>query len=330
MGKRPHHPRRGSVGYSPRVRAKSPIGRIRSWITDDTTRVQGFAGYKVGMTHVVKVDDIRNSPTYGQEIAKAATVIEVPPMVVCGVRTYKRTTNGLQVLAEGWAKKQSDDLARKIPTIKPGNGIGAVEKTIEDAVELRLITHTQPRLAAVPKKKPEIMEWAIGGPKEEGLALAKELLGKEVGVSDVLKEGEFLDVIGVTKGKGFQPPIKRWGTKHLPRKDRKGRATAGNLGPTNPAAMKWTVPTSGQMGYHHRTELNKQILKIGTSEDDVNPAGGFLHYGLVKGDFLLIEGSVPGPRKRMLRFRPAVRPPARVPEGVPQLVNISKTSKQGV
>jgi len=292
--------------------------------------MQGFAGYKAGSTHVVITDDVKSSPTYGEEVAVAATVVETPPMVVAGVRAYQKRSGALRVAKEVWAEELHKDLRRLLPTMKGGRGAGAFEVSPDEVHQVRLLVHTLPALASVPKKKPELMEYAVGGPVEEGIELAKELLGKEVRAGDVFSEGEYIDVTAVTKGKGFQGPVPRWGVKVLPRKTRKGRRTAGTLGPWHPAAMMWRVPQGGQMGYHQRTELNKRILKIGTNGEEVTPAGGFLGYGVIRGDYMLIEGSLPGPRKRLVRMRPAVRPAGRATEAVPQISYISTASKQGV
>lgn len=69
-------------------------------------------------------------------------------------------------------------------------------------------------------------------------------------------------------------------------------------------------------GYHHRTELNKKIFRVGSGADDANasteadatkksitPMGGFPHYGIVKNDFLLLKGSIPGIKKRVITIR---------------------------
>lgn len=69
-------------------------------------------------------------------------------------------------------------------------------------------------------------------------------------------------------------------------------------------------------GYHHRTELNKKIYRVGCGDDAKNgatdadatdktitPLGGFPHYGIVKNDFLMLKGSVPGTKKRVLTIR---------------------------
>jgi len=228
-----------------------------------------------------------------------------------------------------WSRDLSKDLARaRILPKKEPKTLEDVESLLDEGLELRLITHTQPRLASVPKKKPEIMEHRVAGELKEAMGYVKKVLGREIKVGDAFDEGEFVDTISITKGKGFQGPLKRWGVKHLPRKTRKGHRTAGTLGPWHPAAMMWSVPQGGQMGYHRRTEYNKRILKIGSGED-FNPKGGFLSYGLIRGDCILLKGSVAGPRKRLIRLRHALRPPNRIPEGKPVLTYVSKESKQG-
>jgi len=316
MGRRAHHPRRGSLGYSPRKRAARVVPRVRSWVKEDKVRMQGFSGYKAGVTHVVMVDDYPNSLTHGEEITAAVTVIEAPPMKVSGVRCYGEDTHGLKIVSEAWASDASKDSA-----------LAEVEKNLDKTRELRLIVHTQPRLSALSKKTPEIMEYLVSGAPAQVLEYAKKVFGKEIKIGDVFEEGEIVDTISITKGKGFQGALKRWGVKHLPRKTRKGRRTVGTLGPWHPAAMMWTVPTGGQMGYHQRTEINKRILKI--SSGDITPKGGFLNYGVVKGDYIILRGSVGGSRKRLIRLRPAVRPPKKKFEGKPQLTYISRESKQG-
>ncbi|MGC9310769.1 MAG: 50S ribosomal protein L3, partial [Candidatus Aenigmatarchaeota archaeon] len=75
------------------------------------------------------------------------------------------------------------------------------------------------------------------------------------------------------------------------------------VGPTTPRKVRWFIPMAGQMGYGQRTEHNKLILKISDKPEEINPAAGFKDYGLVKGDYVLVEGSVPGARKRLVVLR---------------------------
>ncbi|MCE7697990.1 MAG: 50S ribosomal protein L3, partial [Methanobacterium paludis] len=105
----------------------------------------------------------------------------------------------------------------------------------------------------------------------------------------------------------------------------------GSIGPWNPSRTMWTVAMAGQMGYHKRTEFNKKILKIGGADevDAVNPDGGFVKYGLVKNGYFIVKGSVPGPSKRLVMLRKAIRPHGKH-DDVPQISYISTASKQGV
>ena len=325
-----HRPRRGSLGFSPRKRASSIIPRVRAWPVSSETKLLGFAGYKAGMTHVVMVDDRKNSPTYGEEIVVPVTVIETPPMKVMGVRVYRQTPYGLQIAGEVWATDLDQYLSRRLNLPKKSRDPESL-RDIEDIVEVRVITYTQPYLiTGVPKKVPDVMEQKIGGDPDKALDYAIEKLGKEVRVGEVFAEGAFIDVLGITKGKGFQGPVKRWGVITLDAKHARSskHRRVGTLGPWNPHRVRWTVPQAGQMGFHQRTEYNKRILKIGEDGSEITPEGGFPHYGVVRNEFVLVSGSVPGSVKRLIRMRDAIRPPAKTYEGV-NLLYISTSSKQG-
>ena len=87
----------------------------------------------------------------------------------------------------------------------------------------------------------------------------------------------------------------------------------------------------GQMGYHKRTEYNKKLLKIGNESevDLINPDGGFVKYGLVKNNYIVVKGSLPGPSKRLVVLRKGVRNASK-DATAPEISYISTTSKQGV
>jgi len=334
MGRRPHHPRRGSLAYMPRVRAPRPVAHVRAWPADAILRLQGFVGYKAGMTHVFMIDDRKGSLTAGQEIVMPATVIDVPPLVVCAIKLYGQTTRGFNTLMEVWSIELSKDLARVLVVPEKYDQQKALSETealVKDGkvAEVRLLLHTQPRLSSVPKKKPELVEISVGGPSiVEKWNRSKELLGKQIKVTDVFKEGEFTDVSAITKGKGFQGPVKRWGIKILPRKQDDGARQVGTLGPWKPPRVMWTVPGPGQMGYNQRTDINKRILKLGAKGEEVTPSGGFMRYGPVKGDYVLLAGSIPGPAKRLVHLRRAMKGPAQI--APPSVTSISIVSQQGV
>lgn len=327
------------MGFSPRVRASSEVPRISTWPDDDgQVGVQGFAGYKAGMSHVVMINDEPDSPQEGMEETVPVTVVETPPIRAVAIRAYESTPYGQRPLTEIWTDEVHEDLARAVDLPEERDASQQREQTVRDALEsgdlggVRLITHTLPgALSSVPKRKPDVMETRIGGSNlEERLEFGLELLddGGEHTVSDVFRAGEYADTAGITKGQGTQGPVKRWGVqKRKGKHARQGwKRRIGNLGPWNPSRVRSTVPQQGQTGYHQRTELNKRIVSIGN--EDVTPEGGFINYGDVDGEYVLIKGSVPGPKQRLIRFRPAVRPNDQ-PRLDPEVRYVSTESDQG-
>ena len=330
-------PNRGSMAFSPRKRARSETPHISSWaaVEGDDPKILGFAGYKVGMSHIMAVDYRKKSTTAGQEIRMPVTIVEIPPMKVIGARGYIQDTYGLRTLTEAWEKKIDKDLERTLPIPKGHNAKAAWKKMSDsDLEEVRLLVHTQPRMVTgIPKKRPEIMEMAVGGGSVDAqIEFAREMMGKEFTMSDFTQDAEMLDAIAVTTGYGFQGHVKRWGVKLLTHKNSKHRRMIGNLGPFSPGYVVSTVPQAGQTGYHQRTEYNKRLLKIGDNPDEINPKGGFLNYGLIRGNYALLHGSLPGPSKRLIRFRKAVRFHGKKTDSVvvPEITMISQESQQGV
>ena len=314
MGKRSGH-KKGSVGFRPRKRAISQMPSVNYWPKLSEKRLAGFAGYKAGMTHFTYVDDTE-SPNKGNEVFASATVVECPAMTVFGVRGYK---NG-QVVA--------DIVCPDEKVLKP---LGITRKkdskfSAPDADEIFVLAYVRPELTGMGKKTPERMEISVGGKDvAEKFEYANSLLGKEVRVSDVFRQGEFVDAVAITKGKGWQGTVKRFGTAQQRRKATGKRRHIGSLGAWHPGYVHYTVPRPGQMGYHKRTEINKRIMKLGAAPE-INPLGGFTHYGVLKNDYLLIKGSLAGPQKRLIRFRKATRISA-APK-IPEIRFVSVASKQ--
>lgn len=330
-----HHPKRGSRGYWHRSRIRRETPRIRAWpqVDGGEPRLQGFAGYKAGMTHAHIVDYRPSSTTSGQEILMPVTIVETPPLKIAGVRAYKSTPYGLETLTEVWADKLDRKLADRLPLPRNQDAAGKW-KLMDDEPQLedvRVIAYTQPtKVTGIPKKVPDIMELRIGGGDLPArIAYAKEILGKEVDVSDIVKTGAMLDVVAATTGRGFQGHVKRFGVKLLTHKNSKHRRMIGTQGSWHPAWVQSTVPNAGQHGYHQRTEYNKRVLKIGEVPDEINPAGGFPHYGLVRNKYIMFHGSLPGPSKRLVRLRDAVRYHAGVTIEAPEISYVSTTSQQG-
>ncbi|MFP3268517.1 MAG: 50S ribosomal protein L3 [Desulfurococcales archaeon] len=335
-------PRRGSLGVRPRKRAEGLLASVRNWpkVVEESVRPIGFLGYKVGMTHAMVVDDRKTSLTFGKLIFMPITVLETPPMILAGIRAYEFDANeGKQPYTEAWAPESalsSTNIGRLIRRFNgskesPSKSLEEIESSLGNIVELRALMLSQPALAGgISKKKPELFEVALTGTDlKKQFEYSVSNLGKQLSIGEIFKAGNFVDVLGITKGKGFQGPIKRFGVKVLPRwhKHRKAARKIGARGPGFGSVS--TAPQAGQMGFHQRVDYNKRILMIGevNKQGDellkkINPPSGWHKYGLIKSDFVLLAGSVPGARKRPLVLRHPIRPIPFIPEGAPKITYI--------
>jgi len=182
---------------------------------------------------------------------------------------------------------------------------------------VRVIAHTQIRKLKIGQKKAHLMEIQVnGGNVTDKVAFAQNFFEKQIPCDAVFKENEMIDIIGVTKGHGYEGVTTRWGCTRLPRKTHRGLRKVACIGAWHPAKVQYSVARAGQNGYHHRTEMNKKIYKIGKggaennattefdlTEKSITPLGGFPHYGQVREDYMLIKGCVVGPKKRVITLR---------------------------
>lgn len=317
-------PRKGSLQFWPRKRAKRIYPRINS-IKHSQLKPLGFIGYKAGMTHIMMVDPNKNSMTKNQPIFCPVTVIECPPLKIVSIKYYKDSHEGLKLISEIQAEKLDKELERKIAIPKKRK---VNEPKTEDIYEVRIVVQTQPKLTGIGKKKPELLEVPIGGKDvKEKIDYAKSLLGKEIKINEIFKEGQEVDVHAVTKGKGFQGTVKRFGVSIRQHKAEKVKRGTGTLGAWTPKRVPYSVGQPGKMGYHTRTDFNKLSLKIGNNPTEINPKGGFNHYGLIKNDYLLLKGSVPGSAKRPIEITEPQRPSLKAVQP-PQITYISLESKR--
>jgi len=319
-------PRKGSMQFWPRKKAKSESVRVRSWAESKDAKPLGFPGFKAGMTHVMITDNRSNSITKGENIRFPVTVIECPPVKLIGFTLYKKDAYGLHASSQILADKLDKELAKKFPLPKKTKK-NAADVKIEDYEDLVLLVQTQPKLTGIGKKKSSVFELGIGGNLKAKFDYAKSNLGKEIKVEDVLHEGMQLDSHAVTKGKGFQGPVKRFGVAIRQHKSEKTKRGPGSLGPWH-GPLNWRVSHAGQTGYHQRVDYNKWLLKIGNTPAEINPKGGFLRYGNVKNNFILVKGSVQGPAKRMIKLIQATRPNPKIPKDAPAIAYLSLESKQ--
>jgi len=336
-------PRRGSLGFLPRKRTKKHRGKVRKFPLDNESKkphLTAFMGYKVGMTHIVRDVDRQGSNLHKKEVVDAVTILETPPLVVVGIVGYIRTPNGLRTLTTVWASHLSNEFKRRLyknwyrskkkaftryqaktAEDRETNVNKELEKIKKYCTVVRVIAHTQIQKLKLRQKKAHVLEIQVnGGSIEEKVNFAKSLLEKEVHVDEVFETSEMIDTLSVTKGKGFEGVAQRWGVRKLPRKTHKGLRKVACVGAWHPENIRTSVPRAGQFGYYHRTEINKKVYRIGkagtqggstdfdVTKKDINPMGGFPHYGLVKNDFLMIRGSCPGVRKRPITLRKSLLP----------------------
>ena len=320
-------PRQGSMQYWPRKRALDSVAHVRTWPSVKDVKLLGFAGYKVGMTHVLAVDNRTTSISKGDEIQVPVTVLECPPVKVAAVILYKQDAYGTHAVGQINAEKLDKEVERKMNIAKKPASKAPDEKFLS---EVRVLVHTQPKLKGIGKKQVDVFEVGIGGVKpEEKLAYAKSLLGKEIKASDVFAEGQLVDSVSITKGKGLQGPVKRFGLALRSHKSEKTKRGPGSLGPWH-GFRGYRSPHQGQMGFQQRMEYNKHILRIATEDTKkINPKGGFVRYGVVKNQYLLVKGSLGGAHKRLITLTvPRRASNMKLPKEAPTLAYVSTSSKQ--
>ncbi|KAK3520266.1 hypothetical protein QTP70_019666, partial [Hemibagrus guttatus] len=340
-------PRHGSLGFLPRKRSRRHRGKVKSFPKDDSSKpvhLTAFLGYKAGMTHIVREVDRPGSKVNKKEVVEAVTIVETPPMVIVGIVGYVETPRGLRSFKTVFAEHISDECRRRFyknwykskkkaftkysKKWQDEEGKKQLEKDFASMKKyckvIRVLAHTQMRLLPLRQKKSHLMEVQLnGGTISEKVDWAREKLEKAVLINNVFAQDEMIDVIGVTKGHGYKGVTSRWHTKKLPRKTHRGLRKVACIGAWHPARVAFSVARAGQKGYHHRTEINKKIYKIGLgyhtkdgkviknnastdydlSNKSINPLGGFVHYGEVTNDFLMLKGCVVGTKKRVLTLR---------------------------
>ncbi|MFQ6010788.1 MAG: 50S ribosomal protein L3 [Nitrososphaerales archaeon] len=313
MGHRKHSaPRRGSLAYYPRKRAASVNPVVRTWSKAEFEKptLLGYAGFKVGMTSVVTVDDREKTPNFGKPAYNASTVVVTPRITIIGIRYYTMNRDVLTILGEAYSNDLPKDLERAM-RVKPKpieEMWPKIESRSAEIVRYAAIVHVSPKDAGLAQKKPYIFEIPIGGgDKKAQLDYLKSVLGKSLTVRDVFVPGNVVDVISISRGQGFEGPVTRFGIKRLQHKSRKSVRAVGTIGAWSPAAVMWTVPRAGQHGFHQRVESNKRLLAFGTNDEARKAEVAFPHFGVVKGDFLVVKGSIAGPPRRFLKMRFSVR-----------------------
>merc|ERR1711884_131661 len=333
-------PRHGSMGFYPKKRSRRHRGKVKAFPKDDPKKpvhLTAFLGFKAGMTHIVREVDRPGSKGGAREIVEAVTVIETPPLVCVGMVGYIETPRGLRALKtiwaehinveckrrfyKNWSKSKKKAFTKACLKWKDEVGKKEIEKDLNQIKKycqvVRVICHTQQQLLRRRQKKAHIMEIQLnGGTIADKVNFAREHFEKKVPIKSVFGKDEMIDIIGVTKGKGFKGVTSRWHTKKLPRKTHKGLRKVACIGAWHPSRIQYTVARAGQKGYHHRTEINKKVYRIGSGTDksnaktefdpvekEITPLGGFPRYGCIRQDFVMLKGCIMGTTKRPITLR---------------------------
>jgi len=326
MGRKFHQPRRGSLAFRPRARKKTREPRIRNWPEwNEEPRLLGFAGYKVGMGDCTIPETREGSPFYGTEIQTPFTIVETPPLFVAAVRIYEEEHGALNCIGEVWTTKLPKYLNRVFtpPSDETLKEWEDIEKRVNELKEkldpnkkhvVRVIAVTQPHLIKL-KKKPDVFEIQVGGEFDKALEYAISKLGQTIRINEVFEVGECVDVFGITKGKGFAGVVKRFGVKRKSHKSRKTVREVGSIGPIKPAHVMSTIPRAGQLGVHQRMVYSRVIhISLEDAKDPISAfireaaeKGGIKHYGILRSDFLMLKGSIPGPSRSLVKLRKSIR-----------------------
>jgi len=270
-------------------------------------------------------------------------------MMVIGLVGYVETPRGLRTLTTVWAAHLTESVKRRFyknwyrAKKKAFDRYAAMvsekgNKDIETELNrmkkycqvIRVLAHTQIRKVKLRQKKAHLMEIQInGGNVGQKVDFGFQLFEKALPVQTVFSKNDMIDVIAPTKGGGFEGVITRWGCTRLPRKTHRGLRKVACIGSWHPARVQHGVARAGQNGYHHRTEMNKKIYRIGEAavssvegakfncnastehdltEKAITPLGGFPHYGEVNEDYVMLKGCVPGPKKRCITLRKSLVP----------------------
>lgn len=327
-------PRHGSLGFLPKKRCNKGKGKIKSFPKDNPNIPCHFTAsiaYKAGMTHVVREVNSPGSKLNHKDVVEAVTIVETPPIKIVGIVSYIKTARGMRSFKTIWSNDLSDSFRRNYYKnwYKSKKKAFSHYKYDSDCVTkkfekikkycsiIRCIGASNVKETGLKQKKADILEIQInGGSFEEKVRFSEKMLGKEVSISDIFSQDELIDVIGITKGKGFAGVITRWGVTKLPRKTHRGSRKVACVGSWHPSRVAYTVARAGQNGFHHRTQINVKIYRIGKSLDiknaftdyentpkNINPMGGFPRYGVIRSDFLILRGCLMGPKKRVLRLR---------------------------
>lgn len=287
--------------FWPRKRVSKFLPSVNWKSINSGKNIKGFIGYKAGMFSVEVKDLTPNSMTKDKKIIIPSTVIECPSMKIFSIRFYKNGKVAKDVLVEHIDK----ELKKRVKIPKQGKNNSENLKA-EDYEDVTVIAYSQVKKTGI-KKRPDMTEIGLHGNIEEKLNFIKAHLNKEISIGEVFSQGELVDIRGLTTGKGFSGPVKRFGITLRAHKSEKGIRKVGSLGPWHPARVTFRAPMAGQMGMYTRVHYNQKILSMAKAEETEKQMKGIKNYGDIKTDYIILYGSVQGPAKRQVLITSPLR-----------------------
>lgn len=174
------------------------------------------------------------------------TIVDVSNVVICGLKTKDKDGYTAFVLGKGKEKKSNK------------SEIGKYKK-----------------VGYVPK---HVFEFKIRK-SEEHLEVGDKV------TADMFENGDMVKVTGITKGKGFQGVVKRWGmagwAKTHGNSDR--QRAGGSIGSEGYGRVYKGKKMPGRMGGNQKSILNSKIIKID-----------------IENNYICVKGSVPGGKNSVL------------------------------
>ena len=164
------------------------------------------------------------------------------------------------------------------------DGYNAIQVGFEDTKEKSLNKPQKGHLAAANVLKKHLKEFRVD-------AVEEFTVGQEI-KADLFAAGEMIDVTGISKGKGFQGPIKRHGQSRGPESHgSRYHRRPGSMGACSfPGRVFKNKKLAGHMGSVKVTVQNLEVVKVDADKN-----------------LILVKGAIPGPKGSMVTIKEAVK-----------------------
>ena len=171
----------------------------------------------------------------------------------------------------------------QVKTIE-NDGYNAVQVGFVDAKEKSLNKPQKGHLAAANTLKKHLKEFRVE-------SVDAYTVGQEI-KADVFAAGEMIDVTGISKGKGFQGPIKRHGQSRGPESHgSRYHRRSGSMGACSyPGRVFKNKKLAGHMGSVKVTVKNLEVVRVDADKN-----------------FILVKGAIPGAKGSVVTLKEAVK-----------------------